>query len=306
MNININGNELQNQTIFDAMQIGNPESTKGQTVNGKTILGANLKLNQEDDSIEGKRQEAREKAMKLVKGAWDGDSAIDNSVQERNDHYKQMQQEANDANQQVASLQEQKDALLEEYNGDTSNPEYIERSIGLSKQMNKFSADAQHAQDAMRDDVGDVHAINIERLKTHGMVDAADAAEGIMDAANQEIIGMAMEDAKEFIDEKLEENEEAAKKTEEEKEEQEKHLEELQENKELQEALIAGNQEAVEEARQQQQKHDASDDVDMDQILDAAMTMDLNQSVQQGLDDIKNSMNLLEADLKGIKVDEEV
>ena len=116
MNININGNELQNQTIFDAMQIGNPESTKGQTVNGKTILGANLKLNQEDDSIEGKRQEAR----------------------------------------------------------------------------------------------------------------------------------------------------------------------------------------------QQQQKHDASDDVDMDQILDAAMTMDLNQSVQQGLDDIKNSMNLLEADLKGIKVDEEV
>ena len=44
----------------------------------------------------------------------------------------------------------------------------------------------------------------------------------------------------------------------------------------------------------------------MDNIMDIAQNYQNSGDVQQGLDDIKNSMKLLEADLKGVKVDQQV
>ena len=41
-------------------------------------------------------------------------------------------------------------------------------------------------------------------------------------------------------------------------------------------------------------------------MVDIAKGSDVSKDVGQSLDEIKSSMNLLEADLKGIKVDEEV
>ena len=240
MDLKINASGLRDNILFAGMSAD--KDAENAVTPEKTVFGANLNL--ADAPLEEKKQEARKQAMKVVRDAWDGDHSIDDSIALTNEHYKVMEQEAYDANQQLKSLEEKRDALLEEYNGDTSNPEYIERSMGLSKQRNKFSADAEHAKNAMLDDVGDVHAIEKERLKSHGMVDATNVAEDIMDAAAKEMVGLVIQDAKDTIDDKFEETQDE--------------------------------------------------------------TLNVEQNVQQGLDDIKNSMIILEADLKGIQIDKEI
>lgn len=47
-------------------------------------------------------------------------------------------------------------------------------------------------------------------------------------------------------------------------------------------------------------------DISVEETLNLTQTSAQTQDVQKMLDDIKHSMNLLEADLKGIKVDEQV
>ena len=53
------------------------------------------------------------------------------------------------------------------------------------------------------------------------------------------------------------------------------------------------------------QRHEAPD-MKLDEMLTLTTEHKQMNGVEQGLDDIKSSMKVLEADLKGIKVDKEV
>ena len=57
--------------------------------------------------------------------------------------------------------------------------------------------------------------------------------------------------------------------------------------------------------RKKQQRHEAPD-MKLDEMLTLTTEHKQMNGVEQGLDDIKSSMKVLEADLKGIKVDKEV
>lgn len=61
----------------------------------------------------------------------------------------------------------------------------------------------------------------------------------------------------------------------------------------------------VDRAKEKQQKHEAPD-MKLDEMLTLTTEHKQMNGVEQGLDDIKSSMKVLEADLKGIKVDKEV
>lgn len=66
---------------------------------------------------------------------------------------------------------------------------------------------------------------NINQIKSVDMLNATDAAKKIMDSFNKEIMGMLVQEAKESLDEKAEEEREAAKKRAEEKEKLEEKIE---------------------------------------------------------------------------------
>ena len=53
-------------------------------------------------------------------------------------------------------------------------------------------------------------------------------------------------------------------------------------------------------------KRNNEPEIDMDDMIDIAKGYKNPEEVQKGLADIKNNMKILEADLKGIKIDEEV
>lgn len=335
LTINANmSNYIENGTLFT-------QKTEGG--NRKTFFAGNTNL--ANDPIAQKRKEAQKKAMKVVTDAWESDKAIDKSVEDRKNHYNEMLAVKEEAQNELKKINEQKKALKEGYgitddsqeqkdlefiekvedylggnfdNGITEEDlvdyvelrkqpltEYQKRVLELDEMAKKWKADLKDANDAMKDDISDIKAIAIERLKSSPMVDAQKTADAIEASANEEIIGMAMQQAKDHIDEKMEEAEEKAEEKAEEEEIKEEKLEDVREMKALQQAMIEGTKEAIEKAEARHRENEAPD-MPIDDLIELTKTNTQTQKAQKVLDEIKYSMNLLEADLKGIEVNEEV
>ena len=113
------------------------------------------------------------------------------------------------------------------------------------------------------------------------MVDARNQAEKILDAASREIMGMLMEEAKEYVDEKSEENQEKAEKLEEKQEQMEEFIE-----------AQKGKQDETEEIWEE---------IPVEEILDMGQ---LKDEVKQEVKKIISNMNLVVEDIKGAMVDE--
>ena len=302
VNININ-NYIENGTFG----VQRTEEEKAQAGKKQNFFAGDTALS----PIEEKRREAREKAMKVINDAWESDKAIDKSIEDRKNHYDEMLAKKQEAQSYLAEINEKKNVLKEEY-GVTEDmklkdtpEEYRQQILELSKQASHFKKEIYDAEKYMKDDLNDIRAIAKERLKSAPMVDAQKTADAIEAAANEEIIGMAMQEAKEHIDEKLEEIEEQAKEKAEEEEQKEEKLEEIREIRAMQEAIIEGTKEAAEKAEARHRENEAPE-LPIDELIELTKTNTQMDTAKQTINEIKYSMNLLEADLKGIEIDQEV
>ena len=301
-------------------------------------------LNLIDDPVTKKRKEAQQKALKVVKDAWDIDRSIDADIQERRDHYDKMKNLYSEAQDEVLKINDQKKALREQHMVEPDSQEqkdlellekrqvcmsgkfnielteeewkrceeidkagltnYQEQALELNKRSIHFRKELKEAQKGMKEDVAKIKAIRLERLKSDPMVEAEKNADQIMENASKEIIGLLKQEAIDNMDEKQQEAEEKAKDTKEEKKEEEKKLEEQKLERAKQEAMMMQTKEAARKVRTQQKRVEASD-ADMGEIVTLARDYRQPENVSQTLNEIKNNMKLLEADLKGIQVDEE-
>ena len=286
---------------------------KGEQGNRKSFFAGNSNL--VNDPIAQKRKEAQEKAWKVVSDAWDADKKIDKSIEDRQNYYNEMVEVVKEAQSHLKDINDQIDVLKEEY-GVTEETEfkdwpdeYKQRYFELYKQASEFKNQIYDADKLMKDDVADIKAIALERLKSDPMADAQKTVEAIEEAANKEIIGMAMQQAKDHIDEKMEEEEEKAEEKAEEEEAKEEKLELQREIKELQKAIAEGTKEAVKEATAEaearRQENEALD-LPLEELIKLTQMNTETDKAQKSLDEIKYSMNLLEADLKGIEIDKEI
>lgn len=305
LTINANmANYIENGTLF---------TEKAGQGNRKSFFAGNSNL--VDDPIAEKRKEAQEKAWKVVSDAWDADKAIDKSIEDRQNHYNEMVEIVKEAQSHLKDINAQVDTLKEEY-GVTEEmtfkdwpDEYKQRYLELNKQASAFKKEIYDAQKYMKDDIADIKAIAQERLKSDPMLDAQKTADTIEAAANEEIIGMAMEEAKDHIDEKMEEVQEEVEEKAEEEEAKEEKLELQREIRELQKAIAEGTKEAVAEAAAEAEarRHENDTlDLPLDELMKLTQMNTETDKAQKTLDEIKYSMNLLEADLKGIEIDEEI
>lgn len=298
-----------------------------------------------DNPIAQKRKEAQEAAWNIVKNAWDSDKSVDDMIQTRRNHYAELSALKETAAAELSDIADDKEALRQLYDVEPDSQEqtdlellekardinagvsdaelteeerkrlgemyqgerteYQSRALELHDRAVELKKQIADANKQMRDDTADIYAIKQERLKENPMLDAKEAAEEVLEAANSEIIGMAMQEAKEHIDEKMEEVQEKAEKNAKEQEEREERLEEQKLNRAIQEAMIEGTKEAVEKAKAMERRMDTPD-VDTMEMIDITQNSGAGKDVSQSLDEIKYNMKVLEADLKGIKVDEEV
>ncbi len=206
-----------------------------------------------------------------------------------------------------SELTEEEAQRLEELNGQPLT-DYQKRALTLHDEAGVFKVRRDESEKKLKDDLADIRSIKQELLarKRTPMQEAQEAKEEVYEQASKEIVSMIWEDGKEHVDEVQEENEKKAEETGEKKEEEEERLDELKEQRLIEEALIEGTKEALEQAEAEVRRRENEAPVlDIDEMLDYNSDSGNSTDVSKSLDELKFSMNLLEADLKGIKVDQE-
>ncbi len=310
----------------------------------KTFFAAESNL--VNDPIAQKRKDAQKKAWKIISDAWEQDKAVDADIAERKEIYSTNKAQFEKASAELAAVGNEKNALKEYYeidpesdeqknlelmeryqdqkkgliNGEMLSEEECARAEALMGQpLTDYQAralelndiegdweiryrDSKKIMDNMVDDIKD---IEIELLQSNPMQDAKASADAVMEAASKDIMATIIQDAKEKVDETMEETEKKAEEAAEEKEEKEEELEEIRVERAIQRAIIEGTREAVLEAKEETEKEDTPD-VEIGDIALMTKQGTHMEDAKQNLNDLKYEMKLMEADLKGIKIDEEL
>ena len=254
--------------VKNRTQNGARADEKGQVKNGGVFAG-NLNL----DPIAQKRKLARKEAMRLIGGQFQIDSDIDSDTEARNAHIDEVRAENKRAGQEIARLQEDMKRMIEEYGVEPGSPELI----GIQKEISYWKTEIYNGKKEIREDIITIDATQEALLKrTHDMEDAAGAAEDVMDAASDEIIGMLKQEAVDKMEEDRKEEQEKIERAEEKKEEKEELLKKKQEQEKLEEL--------------------AKEITSADSVVD-------KKKLQQEIAELLASQKLLEEDMKGIGVD---
>lgn len=309
---------VENKSIY----IGNLEQGQKKK-QGKSIFAGNL--NSACDPVEQKRKQARQQAMKIVSDVWEGEQKIDADLAARSKKIEELYREAGGYHKEISAREAERAKLKEVYGVAPDSVEQQEldllekeaesrvpgKGIFLTKeereQLEKIKADGlTEYQSRMLEKkeicVGNeiaiyelekeielenaiITGIKLERLKSNPMGKAQRQADAVMEVAGEEIVGMLVGEAKDHLDKEMQEKVEQAKEKEEKEEIQEAKLEKIREKKEEQEELTEEIIEATEEL----------------------ISLDGKQiDVQKEIKNIMNKMKVLEDDIKGAKVDQEV
>lgn len=304
-----------------------------------SIYSGNLNL--ESDPITQKRKEAMKEAMKIVGDAFKGDRMIDDDIERRRNNIEALKNEISNNQQEInrldANKKEMKEAggitddsqeqldleLLEKRRDARKDPsiklsedekqrlemidqegltEYQKYSLEMDSLKEPFLKVIDDSQKKILNESMTINAIQLARLKTHPMVDANVAADKLQDSASEEIIGLLIDEAKDHVDEEMEEQKEAADKKAEEKKEQEEKTEAAKENKDQMEART--NNEADSINNKISPGHDATvNNTTMEQMIDLT---EIQKDVQKEVQDIIDKMKLLPEDIIGAAVDASV
>ena len=188
--------------------------------------------------------------------------------------------------------------------------EYQRKCLEINEERSVYQKRDARTQNYIQELQTSLTDMKIERLKFHKMADAQEKAEQVMEQASEEIIGLLVDEAKDHVDETYEEQREEAEKKAEEKEEQEEKQEKIEEQKELIEARVDAAQEHTHEAEeaQREQEKDAREEAQlMKDMAEAGMDVaGTSSAVKAEIKDMLQKMKLIEADIKGIEVDEEI
>lgn len=315
-----------------------------QTKRTNTIFAGDLPMNK--DSIMLRKQQAQKKAMKMIRDAWDGDRKSDQGMVEMREKSEQYKAEALMNQEKVAECEARKENLRQGYGVEEDSQEqkdlellerakyffensftdeelqrleelqdqplteYQQKCLEIHGEQHIFQNRAETAESTAQYYSQSATSMKIERLKFHKMTDAQNNAEKLMEETGKDIVGMLWDEAKDHIDETYEEKREEEKEKAEEKEEQEEKVEDIREEKEIIEERIESDRENSHEAEEssKEQERDAREEAELLKTM-AEAGMDVAGSgagVKAEIQDMLHKMKLLEVDIKGIEVDDEV
>lgn len=318
ININVNNSD---------MSIKNSKTGAKKNVKSISAGNLNNMTDREFD-ISQKRKSARKQAMKLISDAWDKDNKTAQNIKNmetekadiavQNSDLKSKLKDIDKSQKDLQELygvapesQEQKDLeLLKKYqdnrNG-VSNDKFSKEEVDRLKELQneplteyqKKALMINSAKDAIRSqiDKNDLKAMNktmsinsakIEQLKSQDMLKASDAADSIIDAAEEDIFGMLVNEGKQNIDDNMKEQQEEAKKAEEEKEKKQEQIDETKKKRQEEKEILENEQQA--------------DKLELDTSI-KNQTVDHLSEAQQQVEQIMKKNNLINEDIKGIEID---
>lgn len=254
------------------------EKDAKQKKNGKSIDARGMTA--VTDTITLKKAQAQKKAMKILGDAFAGDSKIDDDMSERREKIKSLTQELADRKKEIKDMEDTKASLLEQ--GYDENSDEVRQ---LSEGLKEYSKQAMDTENELTAENAVIRQTKIERLKSNPMGEARDQADAVMDAANDEIMGLLIAEGRDYIDEKQEEEKKKAEAAQEKKQELEEKLEARKEDRKEQEKLT----ENIVEASQR-----------------LSGGMDSVAQAQQEIRDMMNRLKLVEDDVKGATVNQSI
>ena len=311
----IDKNRYENQGLArQAEQAAKAE--RGSRRSGTSTIHASELNLLGDDSIFARKKKAMADAMGIIGKQFQADGKIDEDLAERRGRIADSKAKADAALKEKQALSEEQKKLQEAYGVEPDSQEQadLELRIKMKKaldprshvdltkeeidRLNEMGPMTDYQREAMEleaskgvweDEIEEAHkvistetqvirATEQEMLKHHGMVDAQRTAQASLQTASKEIIGMAIQESMDKIEEELDETVEKAEEQKEEREE----LEALRDEK---------------KAEQEAQNEQLSKLPDMQK---------LQSEVDQQLQEILERQKLLEEDLKGIQVDQNI
>lgn len=329
---------------------------KRNVVDARTLMIGNTT----DEKINQKKNSVRNQAMKLIRDAWKSDNDSVDSRKEMEDARAQALEEARDYESKANDIEKQKKQLMEEYGIDPDSDEqkdlellekyqnnmsgasydsfsdqekerlkelqhtdftdYQKKVLMLNSSRNSMTSVAdQKKREALmyRQNLTDA---KIDQLKSQDMLKAQDAADELNQAAADDAFNMLIEEGKDTIDNKTEEEKEKAEKAQVKKDEQDEKIQAAKDRKQIQEELVqkaAKNRieneqpdtesQAAQNNRQRAQKDMIEGEIDS-QMMDAdasAQNKQVNnvEKAQTHINNIMKKNNLINEDLKGIEID---
>ena len=274
--------QVKNYSVFmgnDTIQSRHAaEKDAKQKKNGKSIDARGMTV--VTDTIALKKAQAQKKAMKILGDAFAGDSKIDDDMSERREKIKSLTQELADRKKEIKDMEDTKASLLEQ--GYDENSDEVRQ---LSEGLKEYSKQAMDTENELTAENAVIRQTKIERLKSNPMGEARDQADAVMDAANDEIMGLLIAEGRDYIDEKQEEEKTKAEAAQEKKQELEEKLEARKEDRKEQEKLTENIVEAS------QRLSGGTDSV---------------AQAQQEIRDMMNRLKLVEDDVKGATVNQSI
>lgn len=345
MNISINGIGNQNTQQQVKTTVGTANAPKEEK-KGMTVFAGNLNMGQDPvkEKLESARKQAFKMVSDAWNTDRDFQKRLQDLkdfVAEQRSEKASAKQMANDAEKTMKDLKEEynldpesdeqkdldwlmayrKKPIEEKFKDIDQWKKDEERAKGITENLTEYQSrmleaderltvanqridDADKAMIAATQSFTDAES---ENNKQHTMLDAKKDGDTIIAAAERDVIGMVVTDAKEKQDEKIREEQEEKEKEKEEEKEQAKIEAKREEQKELQEALAHNNREAISdvEARSRERKQEDLDLSDLTELSPAQMYQSSGQA-EAALEELKNKMALIDVDLKGLKVDETV
>lgn len=244
------------------------EAQLKKSAGGKSIsinAGAVMKNGQEDNILM-KKQLARKKALKIVGDTFAADKKIDAGMDESREEMKELSAQKNELQGLISSYEN----MPEEEMTEEMRAEKEESLRQYRSQQNMLEAQIEGIGHSLT-------SSKINRLKSNPMEKAQETADGILESASQDVIGMLWQEAKDHVDEEQEKKVEEAEETAEKKEEQEEKLEKAREERKEQEEFV--------------------------ELVKEASSMD---DVKREINDMLDKMKLIEEDIKGAQVDEQL
>lgn len=288
---------------------------------GGSIFAGDLKLGQSD--LIAKKDKMKKNAMKILTDAFSDDQKIDEGLDKHRSKIADLEKEASQASGEMNRIDELKEALKETYGitEDSTEQKDLEllekkKSIdrGLSdavltreeKERLKNMGPATEYQQAaleyhdiqltwqerlskIRDSITKenqiIESVQLARLKVHPIVDAQKDSKKMIEAAGKELIGGLMEEAKEKIDETIEDNADKAS--------------EIKEKEKKQEDAVRADK------KEEKKKAKKKNDITVPEESEQPVEVDWSKLLRQ-IKSMADKENLLEEDIKGLSVDQQL
>lgn len=322
----------------------NINNTKGS----KNVFAGGLNVNN-NNNIELKRKLAYKRAMKILTDTFATEQKIDNNIEGLKAQQEQLKSETLEDKKTIKGIQDSRSQVMEAYGVTEDSKENKELELlrkerqandpfsgveltdnekeqletihkngltGYQKDMLElddkedfYRQRAAQKASAASAISGAISDIELERLKTHPVADATKEADALMEAANKELIGGLWAEAKEHIDEKMEEAMEKAEKEAEEKEEEEKKAAERKKEKLELEKRIAETKQAASNIAETEPDTSVSTSTTVSvsethDIIEKSSENNTQASkAEREIQKLVEELNLVMEDLKGAKID---